>query len=63
MATFVQVRVGGVSGWYVNIDLVRFISPSATGSVLYFDKEHTLGVSGPPDLIATAFGKGDDKKK
>jgi hypothetical protein len=57
MATFAMVEIPGSPGSYLNLDLVRVILPSGSGSIVVFDDDHTIGVNMPPGNLASGLMK------
>ena len=55
MANFVELVTSNGVTVFINLELVRAIRPSQTGSTLYFDAEHTQAVQlSPAELAAQA---------
>ena len=58
MANFVAVNVGGNSGWYINLDLVRVIQPDGPkGCVAIFADDNRLPLDLPSTVVAGAGKK------
>jgi hypothetical protein len=43
MAHFIRTQTGGGTYW-VNVETIRFMEPIKSGTILRFDKEHSLAV-------------------
>ena len=45
MATFIPVQFGNTPGCYINLDLVKMVTPTNAGCIVHFDKGHTIGIT------------------
>ena len=45
MATLIPVQFGNTPGCYINLDLVKMVTPTNAGCIVHFDKGHTIGIT------------------
>jgi len=53
MATFIPVQFGNTPGCYINLDLVKMVTPTNAGCIVHFDKGHTIGITTSAREVAT----------
>ena len=53
MATFMPVQFGNTPGCYINLDLVKMVTPTNAGCIVHFDKGHTIGITTSAREVAT----------
>jgi hypothetical protein len=53
MATFMPVQFGNTPGCYINLDLVKMVTPTTAGCIVHFDKGHTIGITTSAREVAT----------
>jgi hypothetical protein len=53
MTTFIPVQFGNTPGCYINLDLVKMVTPTNAGCIVHFDKGHTIGITTSAREIAT----------
>jgi hypothetical protein len=54
MASFMPVHFANMPGYYINLDLVRTISPLPMGCIVHFDNGHTIGINESADAVVAA---------
>jgi hypothetical protein len=53
MATLIPVQFGNTPGCYINLDLVKMVTPTNAGCIVHFDKGHTIGITTSAREVAT----------